>query len=137
MGNRVFAVAEISGQQVILEPGREVSVPKLDSEKGTTIKIDRVLYYRNDENVEIGTPYIKDLYIDSVIKEHKRFDKIIVFKKKRRKGYSVKKGHRQPYTILEVGEFNKKSAPKKVAKKTTTEEKPKAATAKKAQKGKE
>ncbi len=100
-----YAIAEIAGQQVILEPGKKVTVPKIDVEEGTKYTADKILYIRQDKKVKIGKPYVRGVSVETVVKKHKRADKIVVFKKKRRKGYKVKRGHRQPFCVLEVGEF--------------------------------
>lgn len=116
MKSEIYAIAEIAGDQVVLVPGEKVAVPKIDLEVGKELEVDRVLYLRKEEDVQIGTPYLKDVRIKTVVSAHKRNDKVTVFKKKRRKGYQVKKGHRQPYTELEIvglAEAKKRAAPKK------------------------
>lgn len=123
MGKMNYAIAEIAGQQVILEPGKMVSVPKIDVEEGTKYTVDKILYIRQNGKVKIGKPYVRGVSVETVVKEHKRADKIIVFKKKRRKGYKVKRGHRQPFCVLEVVEFKTKA--KKQIKKVVSKAKPK------------
>lgn len=98
----MYAIAEIAGDQVVLETGKKVAVPKLDLEEGSNFIVDSVLYLRDGEDVKIGNPTVKNVKVETVVVEQKRQPKVIVFKKKRRKGYKVKKGHRQPYTLLEV-----------------------------------
>lgn len=110
-----YVIAEVAGRQVVLEPGKTASVPKLDLEAGSSLSIDKVLYLRQGDKVTVGAPYIKDVTISTIVKEHLRSDKVIVFKKKRRKGYKVKKGHRQPYTLLEVQEVKKAKKDSKTA----------------------
>ncbi len=102
MNNELYAIANIAGDQVVLEPGKKIAVPKLDVEVGKLYTVDSILYLREGEEVKIGTPYIEGAKITAVVSEHKRLPKVVVFKKKRRKGYKVKRGHRQPYTVLEV-----------------------------------
>lgn len=102
MKSDMYAIAEISGDQVVLETGKKIAVPKLDIEAGQEYIVDSVLYLREGDNVKVGKPHVKGAKINTIVVEHKRLPKIIVFKKKRRKGYKVKKGHRQPYTLLEV-----------------------------------
>ncbi|MBC8491857.1 MAG: 50S ribosomal protein L21 [Candidatus Marinimicrobia bacterium] len=115
MKSDLYAIAEISGDQVVLETGKKIAVPKLDIEAGQEYTVDSVLYLREGDNVKIGKPHVKGAKIKTIIVEHKRLPKIIVFKKKRRKGYKVKKGHRQPYTLLEVTglKVEAKAQPKK------------------------
>jgi large subunit ribosomal protein L21 len=110
MNRQNYAIAEIAGDQVILEPGKNVSVPKLDLEIGAKFVADKILFMHVGEDIKIGQPYLADIAIDSVVVEQKRADKVVVFKKKRRKGYRVKKGHRQPFTVLTVAEFGKPAA---------------------------
>jgi len=105
MNTQNYAIAEIAGDQVILEPGRDVAVPKLDLEIGAKYVAAKILFLRTGETVAIGTPYLADTSIETTVKAHQRSDKVIVFKKKRRKGYKVKKGHRQEYTVLSVAQF--------------------------------
>ncbi len=117
MKSDMYAIAEISGDQVVLETGKKIAVPKLDIEAGQEYIVDSVLYLREGDNVKIGKPHVKGAKIKTIVVEHKRLPKIIVFKKKRRKGYKVKKGHRQPYTLLEVTglKAEAKAKPKKTA----------------------
>ena len=129
MNTELYAIADVAGQQVVLQPGKVISVPKLDLEVGAIYQIDKVLYLKDSKKVKIGTPYIKGLKINSTVKDQRRSDKVIVFKKKRRKGYKVKKGHRQPFTMIEISDFSQKETPKKTTKKpaasTKTPVKPK------------
>ncbi|MBU4446090.1 MAG: 50S ribosomal protein L21 [Candidatus Marinimicrobia bacterium] len=117
MKSDMYAIAEISGDQVVLETGKKIAVPKLDIEAGQEYIVDSVLYLREGDNVKVGKPHVKGAKINTIVVEHKRLPKIIVFKKKRRKGYKVKKGHRQPYTLLEVTglKAEAKAKPKKTA----------------------
>ncbi|MFA4839065.1 MAG: 50S ribosomal protein L21 [Candidatus Neomarinimicrobiota bacterium] len=105
MRTNYYAIAEISGDQVILEPGKKLSVPKLELEVGATFVANKILYLRKGEDIQIGMPFVKDAEIETTVLEQKRLPKVIVFKKKRRKGYKVKNGHRQPYTVLQVSKF--------------------------------
>lgn len=103
----IYAIAEIAGKQIILEPGKKVNVPKLkDFEEGNEYIADKILYLRDGDKVEIGEPYLKDTDIKTKVVEHTKDKKVIVFKKKRRKRYKVKRGHRQQYTIIEVEDFS-------------------------------
>lgn len=104
MKSEMYAIAEIAGDQVVLESGKKVAVPKLNLEEGQEYVVDSILYYRNGDEVKIGNPTVKDLKISTIVVAQQRLPKVIVFKKKRRKGYRVKRGHRQPYTLLEVKE---------------------------------
>ena len=102
-----YAIAEIAGKQIILEPGKKVDVPKLkDFDEGNEYIADKILYLREGDDVKIGEPYLEDTEIKTKVLEHTKDKKVIVFKKKRRKRYKVKKGHRQQYTIIEVEDFS-------------------------------
>ena len=133
MKSEQYAIAEIAGQQVILAPGKKVKVSRLDQKEGAKFVVKNILYLRDGEKVEIGDPYLKGFSIDTKVAEHDRDKKVIVFKKKRRKGYKVKRGHRQRFTVLEVTKFG---APKKAAPKAAPKPK-KAEPAKSPEKSKE
>ncbi len=107
MKRKNYAIAEIAGKQVILEPGKKLRVPKLKLEEGAEYKADKILYLRNGDDVTVGQPYLKDNAIKTTVVSHDRDKKVIVFKKKRRKRYKVKKGHRQDYSVIEVENFAK------------------------------
>jgi len=98
----MFAIVEIAGTQVKVEPKQKVYVPKLNSEAGSTIKFDKVLLTENENEVKIGTPYINGSYVEAKVIGHLKDEKVLVFKKKRRKGYKVKRGHRQQYSEIEI-----------------------------------
>lgn len=106
MNPKNYAIAEVAGDQVILAPGAKVAVPKLDLEVGSKYTADKILFLHLGEEIKIGTPYLTDTSIETTVVEHKRLPKVTVFKKKRRKGFKVKKGHRQPYTVLQVAQFD-------------------------------
>lgn len=100
-----YAIAEIAGKQVILEPGKKIRVPKLDLEEGAEYTADKILYLRKGDDVTVGQPYVEDSAIKATVVGHDREAKIIVYKKRRRKRYDVKKGHRQNYSVIEVEKF--------------------------------
>ncbi|OQC43565.1 MAG: 50S ribosomal protein L21 [Candidatus Marinimicrobia bacterium ADurb.Bin030] len=110
MNNQNYAIAEIAGDQVILEPGKNVAVPKMDLEVGAKFLANKILFIHTGNDIKVGKPYLADFAIETTVLEHKRNSKVLIFKKKRRKGYRVKKGHRQPYTVLQVSEFAKPEA---------------------------
>ncbi|MBN2281610.1 MAG: 50S ribosomal protein L21 [Candidatus Marinimicrobia bacterium] len=100
-----YAIAEIAGKQVILEPGKKLRVPKLNLEEGAEYTADKILYLRKGDVVTVGQPYLEDSEIKTTVVGHDREAKVIIFKKKRRKRYDVKKGHRQHYTLIKVEDF--------------------------------
>ena len=91
----MYAIVEIAGQQFKVEQGQEVFVHRLEGEEGSKIEFDKVLLVDNDGSVKVGTPLVEGAKIDGKIVSHLRGDKVIVFKKKRRKGYQKQNGHRQ------------------------------------------
>lgn len=98
----MFAIVEIAGTQVKVSQKDKVLVPKLTSEVGAKVKFENVLLHNDGKKTTIGTPFIKSSYVEGKVLRHVKDDKVMVFKKKRRKGYRLKKGHRQQYTELEI-----------------------------------
>ena len=115
----MYAVVEIAGQQFRVEQDKNIKVPLLHVDPGKKVKIDRVLFFTDDKGKHyIGKPVVKEVKVEAKVVEHGRDKKIIVFKKKRRKGYRVKKGHRQHYTLLHIEKIGvQKASAKKTAKK--------------------
>ena len=81
-------------------------VSKLDSAVDSVVKFDKVLLRADDKKVTVGNPVIKGASVEAKVLAHSKDDKVIVFKKKRRKGYRVKRGHRQQYTQIEITSIN-------------------------------
>jgi len=98
----MYAIVEIAGQQFKVEKGKKIFVHRLDAENGKKIEFDKVLLIEDDGKITIGEPVIKDAVIEGMVLDQVRGDKVIVFKKKRRKGYRVTKGHRQNFTQVEI-----------------------------------
>lgn len=98
----MFAVVEIAGQQYKVAQSDKLYVPKLNSEIGAKVKIDKVLLVSDETKTTIGAPYIKGASVEAKVLGHMQDDKVTVFKKKKRKGYRVRRGHRQQYTQIEV-----------------------------------
>jgi len=122
---KMYAIVEIAGQQFKVEKGKKIFVHRLDNEEGKNVSFDNVLLIDNDGKVLIGEPHIKGAFIEGKILEHTKGKKVVVFKKKRRKGYKVKKGHRQQFSYIEIVSINEKGK-KPEAAKASPEEKPKA-----------
>jgi len=132
----MYAIIQIAGKQFKVKPGMVLNVPTLDLEPGKKVNVERVLAYSDGKNLEVGTPELTNVAIDGTVISHGRAKKIIVFKKKRRKGYQKKQGHRQGFTQIKVEGIapSKPTAPKKAAKadaevKKATAKKPAAAKA--------
>ena len=124
----MYAIVEIAGQQFKVKKDQKVFVHRLQEEVGSNVSFDKVLLV-DDGNVTLGAPVIEGAAVNAKILNHLKGDKVIVFKKKRRKGYKVKNGHRQYLTEIVIESIvangtkpAKKEAPKKkaVAKKATT-----------------
>ena len=98
----MFAIVEIAGKQFRVEKDKTVKVPLLHSEIGDSVSFEKVLYVNDGENVKIGAPLLDGAKINAKVVEHGRDKKVVVFKKKRRKGYKVKNGHRQHFTKIQI-----------------------------------
>jgi large subunit ribosomal protein L21 len=130
------AIVEISGKQFKVEKDSKLFVHRLEGKEGSKVIFDNVLLLDNGSKVTVGTPTVKGATIQAKIVQHVKDNKVIVFKKKRRKGYKVKNGHRQALTEILIENVNQKSVAKKAdvkaeVKKTATK---KAATKKPAAK---
>ena len=135
----MYAIVVIAGQQFKVSKDQKVYVHRLDSEEGSNIVFDKVLLLDDNGTITLGAPAVEGASVEAKVLKHLKGDKVIVFKKKRRKGYKKKNGHRQSFTqiLIEgiVGVGAKKKAAKKeveVEKTDATEEvKPKAKATKK------
>jgi large subunit ribosomal protein L21 len=96
----MYAIVEIAGQQFKVEKGQEIFVHRLEGDEGDKVTFEDVLLTDNDGKVNVGTPNVKGSKVEAEILEQVKGDKVIVFKKKRRKGYRVKNGHRQQFTKI-------------------------------------
>lgn len=98
----MYAVIEIAGNQYKVNPADKLYVPKLDNEIGSSVKFDKVLLVADDKAIKVGAPIVNGASVEAKVLAHVKDEKVIVFKKKRRKGYRVKRGHRQQYTQIEI-----------------------------------
>jgi len=98
----MYAIVDIAGQQYKVTKDQYVYAPKMEGEAGTAVSFDKVLLRDNGQGVEVGAPVISGATVSGKILEHVKGDKVIIFKKKRRKGYAVKNGHRQQYTKVQI-----------------------------------
>ena len=98
----MFAIVEIAGQQFKVEEGQEIFVHQLKAEEGDKVSFENVHLIERDGQTSIGAPLISTAKVDATVLGHQKGDKVIVFKKKRRKGYRVKNGHRQAFTKIQV-----------------------------------
>ncbi len=116
----MYAIVEIAGQQFKVEAGKKIFVHRLEAEEGKKVEFDQVLLIEEDGKITVGEPTIEGAVIEGNVLDHMRGDKVIVFKKKRKKGYRIKNGHRQNFTQVEIVSINGKGSPvKEVSKKET------------------
>ena len=113
----MYALVDYSGNQILIKEGEKIRIPFTDKKVGTKIVFDNVLFIDDGKDKKVGKPYINSFSINAKIVSQEKDKKIIVFKKKRRKGYQKKNGHRQNYTLIQVDSISTK---KTAAKKTTT-----------------
>lgn len=106
----MYAIVEMAGQQFKVEKDQQVFVHRLDSKEGSKVTFDNVLLIDNGGKVNVGAPAVKGATVVATVLEHIKGDKVIVFKKKRRKGYKVKNGHRQYLTSIKIEAINEKGA---------------------------
>jgi large subunit ribosomal protein L21 len=134
----MYAIVEIAGQQFKVRKDQKLYVHRLPQAEGEKVSFDKVLMIANDKDINFGAPAIEGAEVTAKVLRHVKGDKIIVFKKKRRKGYRVKRGHRQLFTKIQIEdivasgakpkkasaskkkEATKKETPVKAAKKETT-----------------
>ncbi len=109
------AIVTINGKQFTVTEGSRVKAPSLASEVGTSIQFTDVLLFDDGKKVSVGNPIVKNIVVDATVLEHGRDRKILIYKKKRRKGYQRKNGHRQGYTLLQIDRIAAKAAKKKPA----------------------
>jgi large subunit ribosomal protein L21 len=98
----MYAIVDIAGQQFKVEAGRTLFVHRLEGEEGAKVNFDKVFLKDADGKVTLGTPIIEGAAVDATILKHVKADKVIVFKKKRRKGYKKLNGHRQLMTQIKI-----------------------------------
>ena len=116
----MFAIVEIAGLQYKVEQDQKLFVNRLAGEKGNKVSFEKVLLTSNG-TVTVGAPAVSGITVEAEILDHIQADKVIVFKKKRRKGYKVKNGHRQQLTQIQITSITgfEGGAKKTTAKKTT------------------
>jgi large subunit ribosomal protein L21 len=125
----MYVIVEIAGQQFKVEEGKKIFVHRLEAEVDTILEFDKVLLVDDNDKVLVGEPTVDNFIVEGKVLDHVRGDKVIVFKKKRKKGYRVKNGHRQNFSQIEIigigekGTLIRKETPKKEkAKKITAPE---------------
>lgn len=106
-GIPMYAVVDIAGKQFKVAQNDKIHVPTLKKEKGATVTFDKVLLLASDNEVSVGNPLVSGASVEATVLDHVKDDKLVVFKKKRRKGYRVKRGHRQAYTQVQITKIGK------------------------------
>jgi len=100
--NSMYAIIETGDKQYQVERGMILEIPLLEAEEGTALEFDHVLLCSNGEDVLVGTPYVEDAKVQAVCLGETKGEKVVIFKKKRRKNYARKTGHRQEYTRVKI-----------------------------------
>jgi len=114
----MYAIVEIAGQQFKVEEGKKIFVHRLDLKEGDKINFDQVLLVEDEGKIVVGEPVVKEAFVEGQVINQVKGDKVIVFKKKRKKGYRIKNGHRQQFTQVEIISINgKRTKPVKPPKK--------------------
>ncbi len=101
----MYAIVEIAGQQFKIEKGRTIFTNRLEGDVDAALVFDKVLLTDNGGTIQIGAPGIEGVSVNVTILEHLKGEKVIVFKKKRRKGYKKKNGHRQYLTKIRIDDI--------------------------------
>ena len=100
--DNMYAIVEIAGQQFKVEKDSKIYVNRLDAKEGDVVDFDKVLLVDNDGKISVGTPIVKGAKVSVKVLDHVKGDKVLVFKKKRRKGYKKLNGHRQQFTQVQI-----------------------------------
>ncbi len=101
----MYAIVEIAGQQFKIEKDQKVYVHRLNAEEGAKVEFNQVLLIDNDGKVKVGMPTVSGAKVSATVLNHLKGDKVLVFKKKRRKGYQKLNGHRQYLTQIEINQI--------------------------------
>ena len=128
----MYAIVNYKGNQILVREGENTRIPFLkDSKIGSTLNFDNVLFFDDGKKKHYGNPILKNINFKAKIVSHERDSKVIVFKKKRRKGYQKKNGYRDQFTVIKIDKLStskktetKKTAAKKPATKKTAAKKP-------------
>ena len=98
----MYAIVDIAGQQFKVEKGKKLYVHRLEAEEGSSLEFDKVLLCEDKGKVKVGAPVVKGAVVSAKVLSHLKDDKVLVFKKKRRKGYQKMNGHRQCLSQIEI-----------------------------------
>ena len=117
----MYSIVTISGKQYCVSEGDTIKVSSQDWKVGDRVKLAQVLLTANGKNIEVGAPKVKGASVTVEILEHNRDKKLLIYKKKRRKGYQRKNGHRQGYTLLKINNL-KMASTKKIQKNNSSKD---------------
>lgn len=98
----MYAIIETGGKQYQVEEGQSIFVEKLNVEEGSKVSFDRVLLVSKDGDIKVGSPVVEGAKVEGTVERHGREKKVIIFKFKAKKNYRKKKGHRQPFTKVNI-----------------------------------
>ena len=98
----MLAIIKTGGKQYLVSPGQKIKIEKVAKKEGSEITFNQVLLLEKGKKIEIGTPLVKGAKVIGKIVRHDKAKKVIIFKYKAKKRYKVKKGHRQPFTEVEI-----------------------------------
>ncbi|MBL7685969.1 MAG: 50S ribosomal protein L21 [Deltaproteobacteria bacterium] len=98
----MYAIIQTGGKQYKVQEGEVVRIEKLPGEEGQAVNFNHILFFSNQETVKIGAPLVEGAKVEAEILKNDQDKKVIVFKKKRRKGFAKKQGHRQEYTEVKI-----------------------------------
>jgi len=101
----MYAIVEIGGQQFKIAKDQKLYVNLVNEEAGAELEFDKVYLVADGDNIRVGTPVVDSAVVKAKVLAHVKADKILVFKKKRRKGYQKMNGHRQPLTQIQIAEI--------------------------------
>lgn len=102
----MYAVVDVAGSQIKVQEGDRIRVSRLSAEAGEKVTIDRVLLLGGNGETRVGAPQVEGASVEASVLGHGRAQKVVIFKKKRRKGYRRKNGHRQPYTEIKIDKIS-------------------------------
>ena len=98
----MYAILDVNNRQYKVKQGQEIYVDLQTAEVGTDLTFNKILLADNEGTVQVGTPSLPNASVSARVLDHVKGDKVIIFKKKRRKGYRLKKGHRQNFTKIRI-----------------------------------
>ena len=101
----MYAIVEIAGQQFKIKKDQKIYVNRLAAEEGTEVEFEKVLLKADGDKIDVGAPVVDGAKVKAKVLAHVKADKVLVFKKKRRKGYQKMNGHRQPMTHIQIEEL--------------------------------